>query len=112
MALRTTLLVSFGDLPAVVREFPNPNVSRSGRDRCLRRHGLGNLRDLQVKAARPKHSGVKAYEPGYMHIHANYLPPMADETWWRYLSWPSTAQNDRLSSATSRGRLRRMLGAS
>ena len=47
VALRKTLLVSLDDLLAVVREFLNPEVSRSGLDRCLRRHGVGNLRDLQ-----------------------------------------------------------------
>lgn len=85
VALRKTLLVSLDDLLAVVRAFLNPNVSRSGLDRCLRRHGVGNLRDLKVKAARPKHSGFKAYEPGYIHIDVKYLPQMADETSRRYL---------------------------
>jgi len=28
----------------------NPDVSRSGLDRCLRCHGVGNLRDLQAQA--------------------------------------------------------------
>ena len=51
VALRKTLLVSLDDLLAVVREFLNPNASRSGLDRCLRRHGVGNLRDLKVMAA-------------------------------------------------------------
>jgi transposase-like protein len=37
VALRKTLLVSLDDLLAVVREFLNPDVSRSGLDRCLRR---------------------------------------------------------------------------
>ena len=63
-ALRKTLLVSLDDLLAVVREFLNPDVSRSGLDRCLRRHGVGNLRDLKAKEARPdvlpKVSPVKA----------------------------------------------------
>jgi hypothetical protein len=35
--------VSIDDLLAVVREFLNPEVSRSGLDRCLRRHGVGTL---------------------------------------------------------------------
>ena len=35
------------DLLSVVREFLNPDVSRSGLDRCLRRHGAGNLRDAR-----------------------------------------------------------------
>jgi len=85
VALRRTLLVSLDDLLAVVREFLNPDVSRSGLDRCLRRHGVGNLRDLKVKDVRPKHSGFKAYEPGYIHIDVKYLPQMADETSRRYL---------------------------
>ena len=35
MVLRKTLLVSLDDLLAVVREFLNPQVSRSGLDRCV-----------------------------------------------------------------------------
>jgi len=85
VALRTTLLVSLDDLLAVVREFLNPNASRSGLDRCLRRHGVGNLRDLKAKAPKPKHSAFKAYEPGYLHIDVKYLPKMADESSRRYL---------------------------
>ena len=85
VALRKTLLVSLYGLLAVVREFLNPNVSRSGLDRCLRRHGVGSLRDLKAKDERPKHSGFKAYEPGYIHIDVKYLPQMADETSRGYL---------------------------
>jgi len=85
VALRKTLLVSLDDLLAVVREFLNPDASRSGLDRCLRRHGVGNLRDLKARDPRPKHSGFKAYEPGYLHIDVKYLPQMADETSRRYL---------------------------
>ena len=85
VALRETLLVSLDDLLAVVREFLNPNASRSGLDRCLRRHGVGNLRNLKADAPRPKHSAFKAYEPGYIHIDVKYLPQMANETSRRYL---------------------------
>jgi transposase InsO family protein len=85
VSLRKTLLVSLDDLLAVVREFLNPDASRSGLDRCLRRHGVGNLRDLKVKDTRPKHSGFKAYEPGYIHIDVKYLPQMEDQTSRRYL---------------------------
>lgn len=85
MALRKTLLVSLDGLLAVVREFLSLDVSRSGVDRCLRRHRVGNLRDLKAKAARPKHSGFKAYEAGYIHVDVTYLPRMADQTSRRYL---------------------------
>ena len=84
-ALRETLLVPLDDLLAVVREFLNPNVSRSGLDRCLRRHGVGRLRDLKAKDDKPKHSGFKAYDPGYIHIDVKYLPQMANGTSRGYL---------------------------
>jgi len=85
VALRKTLLVSLDDLLAVVREFLNPSASRSGLDRCLLRHGVGNLRDLKGKTACPKHGGFKAYVPGYLHIDVKYLPQTADERSRRYL---------------------------
>ncbi len=64
----------------MVREFLNPEVSRSGLDRCLRRHEMGNLRDLLEKSPRPNHKAFKAYESGYLHVDVKYLPQMADET--------------------------------
>ena len=85
VALRKALQISLDDLLAVVQEFLNPNASRSGLDRCLRRHGVGNLRDMKAKVPKPKHSAFKAYEPGYTHIDVKYLPQMADESRRRYL---------------------------
>ena len=41
VALRKSLLLPLDDMLSVVREFLNPDVSRSGLDRCLRRHGAG-----------------------------------------------------------------------
>ena len=62
VVLRKALLVSLDDLLAVVREFLNPEVSRSGLDRCLRRHGVGNPRPhafrLAQIAACQRHGGV------------------------------------------------------
>jgi transposase-like protein len=85
VALRKTLLLPLDDLLSVVREFLNPHVSRSGLDRCLRRHGAGNLRALKPKEPKPAHGSFKAYEPGYLHIDIKYLPQMADEDRRRYL---------------------------
>ena len=45
--LRTALQLPLDDLLTVTREFLNPAVSRSGLDRCLRRHGVSNLKALQ-----------------------------------------------------------------
>ena len=50
--LRKLLKLSLDDLLAVTREFINPDVSRSGLDRCLRRHGVGNLRSLMPQPLR------------------------------------------------------------
>ena len=48
VALRRTLPVSLDDLLAVVREFLNPHVSRSGLDRCLRRHVTPSITPMVV----------------------------------------------------------------
>jgi len=85
VALRKALLLPLDDLLAVVREFLNPHASRSGLDRCLRRHGVGNLQALKPKEPKPTHGTFKAYEPGYLHIDIKYLPQMADEDRRRYL---------------------------
>src|SRR5690606_13590156 len=44
--LRRMLALPLDDLLVVTREFINPAVSRSGLDRCLRRHGVGSLKVL------------------------------------------------------------------
>jgi len=84
-------LLPLDDLLAVVREFINPEVSRAGLDRCLRRHGVGNLRELQAKAladageTKPAPKTFKDYEPGFLHMDIKYLPQMPDESHRRYL---------------------------
>jgi hypothetical protein len=45
--LRKTLMLPLDDLLVVTREFIDKLASRSGIDRCLRRHGAVNLRQLQ-----------------------------------------------------------------
>lgn len=87
IALRTSLLLPMDDLLAVTREFINDAVSRSGMDRCLRRHGVSRLKDLipQEDTPRPKHKTFKDYEPGFLHVDIKYLPKMPDEDNRRYL---------------------------
>lgn len=83
---RTTfLLLPLDDLLAMVRDFLNPHVSRSGLDRCLRRHGVSRPQDLHPKASKPAHKPYNAYEPGYPHVDVEYLPQVADEEQRRYL---------------------------
>lgn len=90
--LRRLLLLPLDDLLAVVREFINPAVSRAGLDRCLRRHGVSNLRELVAQAntdaAGAQDKPVKTfkdYEPGFVHVDIKYLPQMPDEQHRRYL---------------------------
>ena len=89
--VRCLTLIPLDDLLVVVREFINPAVSRSGLDRCLRRHGLGSLRELEAQAraaageAIQSVKTVKDYEPSFVHIDIKYLPHMPDETARRYL---------------------------
>ena len=78
--LRRTLLLPLADLLVVVREFINADVSRSGLDRCLRRHGVSELKGLQPVPegqAKPL-KAFKDYEPGFLHIDIKYLPKMPD----------------------------------
>ena len=85
--LRRTLLLPLDDLLAVTREFINPGVSRSGLDRCLRRHEVSDLKSLQPEIegeARPAKT-FKDYEPGFVHVDIKYLPQMPDEASRRYL---------------------------
>jgi hypothetical protein len=87
MELRKTLLLPTDDLLAVTREFINPAVSRAGLGRCLRRHGVSNLRDLVVHegGSPATKKTFKDYEPGFLHIDIKYLPQMPDEKARRYL---------------------------
>ena len=84
--LRKLLKLTLDDLLVVVREFLNPDVSRAGLARCLKRHGLNRLRDLEpapiiTSSTKP----FKDYEPGFVHVDVKYLPQMQDESSRRYL---------------------------
>ena len=83
--LRKTLLLPLDDMVAVTREFICAKATRSGLDRCLRRHGVGNLNALKPKTPQEPHKTFKSYEPGFLHIDVKYLPQMQDETSRRYL---------------------------
>lgn len=68
--LRKTLRLPLDDLLAVTREFVCEDASRSGLDRCLRRHSADSLNAL--KLATPK-------EPGCLYMDVQYLPELIDE---------------------------------
>lgn len=84
--LRKTLLLPLDDLLCIAREFIFPALSRSALDRCLRRHGVANLKTLLPQTEPPTTvKEFKAYEPGFVHIDIKYLPQMPDESKRRYL---------------------------
>ncbi len=88
ITLRETLYLPLDDLLYVTRTHINPEVSRSGLARCLKRHGVSKLKDVLPQAegepATPTKT-FKDYEPGYLHIDIKYLPRMPDEAARRYL---------------------------
>jgi transposase InsO family protein len=85
--LRKLLLLPLDDLLVVTHEFINDTVSRSGLDRCLRRHGVSRLKDLlpREEAQKEPPQGFKEYEPGVVHVDVKYLPQMPDQDQREYL---------------------------
>ncbi|TSE31182.1 Integrase core domain protein [Tepidimonas charontis] len=81
--LRKLLKIPLDDLLALTREYLCPTVSRSGLDRCLRRHGVGSLRAMLPKEERARQPAKT--EPGFFHIDIKYLPQMGDDVRRRYL---------------------------
>lgn len=79
MELHYRLLLPLDDLVALVREFIHHEVSHAGLDRCLRRHGVANVRELQAKAQADAGTAqnkplktFKDYEPGFVHVDIKY----------------------------------------
>ncbi len=86
VALRETLLLFLDDLLAVTHEFIDTEVSRSGLNRCLHRHGVSNLRALMPREeGAPRHKAFKEYQPGCVHLDVKYLPRMPDRNQPTYL---------------------------
>ena len=85
--LRKTLLLPLDELLAITHEFINPKVSRTSLDRCLRRHGVSNLKELipQEEGEEKLKKTFKDYEPGHVHVDVKYLPQMNDESRRHYL---------------------------
>ncbi len=70
VALRTTLLLPLDDLFTVTRECVSPAVSRSGLHRCLKRHGVSDLKALLPveEGATAPVKRLKTYDPGFVHV--------------------------------------------
>jgi transposase InsO family protein len=88
LSLRQTLYLPLDDLLYVTQQYINPDVSRSGLSRLLKREGMSRLEDVIPKAEGETITAKKTfkdYEPGFVHIDIKYLPQMPDETSRRYL---------------------------
>ena len=68
-----------------VNSFICPKATRSGLERCLRRHGVGNLGELKPAQPAPVSKTFKTNEPGYLHVDLKYLSQMQDQSSRRYL---------------------------
>ncbi len=85
--IRTTFLLPFDSLLAVVQKFIHPACKKRALERLLKRNGVNNLKDLmplEEGAERPVQS-FKDYKPSFLHVDVKYLPQMADETERKYL---------------------------
>jgi hypothetical protein len=86
--LRQSLYLPLDDLLFITRQYINPEVSRSGIARLLKREGMSRLEDVIPTAAGETvalKKTFKDYEPGFIHIDIKYLPQIPDETSRRYL---------------------------
>ena len=88
LSLRQSLYLPLDDLLYITRQYINPDVSRSGIARLLKREGMARLEDVIPKAEGETISAKKTfkdYEPGFVHVDIKYLPQMPDESSRRYL---------------------------
>lgn len=120
VALREQQLLPLDDLLVVVREFINADVSRSGLNRCLRRHGVPSLkalRDREQALGKTAPKSFKDYRPGFVHVDVKYLPQMPDEERRRYLfvaidraiRWVYVEILGNKSAKTAQGFLKRLI---
>ena len=85
--IRTTFLLPFDSLLAVVQKFIRPECKKGALERLLKRNKVNTLKSLipeEEGQARPVKS-FKDYAPGFLHVDVKYLPQLADETDRSYL---------------------------
>ena len=88
LSLRQSLHLPLDDLLYIALQYINPDVSRSGIARLLKREGMARLEDVIPKAEGETISAKKTfkdYEPGFVHVDIKYLPQVPDESSRRYL---------------------------
>ena len=87
--IRDKLRIGLDDLLAVVREFIEPEMSRSALARMLKRRGVVSLKTLLARERATQtpetKKSFKDYEPGYIHVDIKYLPKLEGQDKRQYL---------------------------
>jgi len=81
--LRRSLWLPLDDILEAMRRCLNPNISRSGLHRCLKRHGLSARLTPDKAPALAFHTEHPA---GFIHIDVKYLPPLDRRRSYAYVA--------------------------
>src|SRR6266700_4047999 len=81
--LRRSLALPLDDICEAMRRCVNPQLSRSGIHRCLKRHGLSARFTPQKLPAAAFQTDAPA---GFIHIDVKYLPPLGRRRSYAYVA--------------------------
>ena len=81
--LRRSLALPLDDIVEAMRRCLNPNLSRSGVHRCLKRHALSTRLTPQQAPAAAFQTDTPA---GFIHIDVKYLPPLGRRRSYAYVA--------------------------
>jgi len=81
--LRRSLALPLDDVVEAMRRCLNPQLSRSGIHRCLKRHGLSARLTPQKAPAVVFHTDAPA---GFIHLDVKYLPPLGRRRSYAYVA--------------------------
>jgi transposase-like protein len=81
LELRRSLALPLDDIVEAMRRCINPQLSRSGIHRCLKRHGLSARLTPQQAPAAAFQTDTPA---GFIHIDVKYLPPLGRRRSYAY----------------------------
>jgi transposase InsO family protein len=83
LELRRSLALPLDDIVEAMRRCINPQLSRSGIHRCLKRHGLAARLTPQQAPAVAFQTDTPA---GFIHIDVKYLPPLGRRRSYAYVA--------------------------
>ncbi|MFN2308573.1 MAG: helix-turn-helix domain-containing protein [Gammaproteobacteria bacterium] len=95
--LRKSLQLSLDDLLVITREYINPEASRAGIARCLKRHGVSRLVDLDGKSGvwLQKAQGVRVRLQDKT-THENLSPEVSRDSMMQLLAALGACEQDRV----------------